>query len=518
MPAAPSLAARAIGAILLMVGFYALALVMAGALLAIPFAEFRYAHRVDLRLALFGVLGGFAILRAIVPRRDRFDPPGPELRPDAQPRLFAAIAGVAQATGQARPRDVYLIPDVNAWVAQRGGLMGVESHRVMGLGLPLLETVSINELRAILAHEFGHYHGGDTALGPWIYKTRAAIGRTLVNLSRHSSLLMKPFEWYGAGFLRITHAISRRQEYAADALAARVVGAAPLASGLRALHAAGAAFGDYWATEVGPLLERGYRPPIAAGFTHFLATPHIAPLVAAALEQEMTAPTLDPYDTHPPLRDRIAALGASATSASADTGPRAITLLDNIDALEAELMSHLVKVQQNKPLTTIGWQDAGTQVWAAIWRDALKEAGNRLDGITPAHVAALDIPAAAVRLGYAPRREAADANAGGKAMHILGCALAIALINQGWAVSALPGEVVVLSRDEASMKPFADLGRLARKEITPDDWKAMWAGLGLLDLDLGTLRERPSAAAFLKSPPGEWRGRNTGSGLPPNGD
>ena len=29
----------------------------------------------------------------------------------------------------------------------------------------------------MLAHEFGHFYGGDTKLGPWIYKTRAAIGQ-----------------------------------------------------------------------------------------------------------------------------------------------------------------------------------------------------------------------------------------------------------------------------------------------------------------------------------------------------
>ena len=498
MPPAPSLAARAIGAVLLMVGFYVLALAIAAGLFAIPIAEWRYANRIDFRIAVFCVVGGFVILRAIVPRPDRFDPPGPLLRPAGHPRLFAAIDGVAHATEQAMPREVFLVPDVNAWVAQRGGMMGAGSHRVMGLGLPLLETVSVDELRAILAHEFGHYHGGDTALGPWIYKTRVAIGRTLASLANHSSVLMKPFEWYGLGFLRITHAISRRQEYAADALAARTVGAAPLASGLRVLHAAGAAFGQYWATEVGPLVERGYRPPIAAGFTHFLATPTIAPLVAAAVEQEMAAPTLDPYDTHPPLRDRIAALGTSPTTASADTGPRAITLLDDVDAVEAELIAHLTRAQRAKPLTTIGWKDAGTQVWAGIWRDALKEAGNRLDGITPAHVAALDIPAAAVRLGYAPNRELADANAGGMAMHILGCALSVALIDQGWTVSALPGEVVVLSKGEASMTPSADLARLTRKELTSDDWKKMWEGVGLLELNLGTLRAKISSAASLK--------------------
>src|SRR5262245_41315408 len=99
-------------------------------------------------------------------------------------------------------------------------MMGFGSRRVMGLGLSLLQVLSVSQLRAVVAHEFGHFHGGDTKLGPWIYKTRAAIGRTIEGLAECSSLLQKPFLWYGKAFLRMTHAVSRRQEFTADALLA----------------------------------------------------------------------------------------------------------------------------------------------------------------------------------------------------------------------------------------------------------------------------------------------------------
>jgi heat shock protein HtpX len=58
----------------------------------------------------------------------------------------------------------------------------------MGLGLSLLQTLSVSQFRAVLAHEFGHFHAGDTKLGPWIYRTRAAIGRTLDGLARYNIL------------------------------------------------------------------------------------------------------------------------------------------------------------------------------------------------------------------------------------------------------------------------------------------------------------------------------------------
>ena len=54
----------------------------------------------------------------------------------------------------------------------------------MIVGLPLLHLVSERGLRAVIAHEFGHYAGGDTKLGPWIHRTRAAIGRTIAAAQR----------------------------------------------------------------------------------------------------------------------------------------------------------------------------------------------------------------------------------------------------------------------------------------------------------------------------------------------
>lgn len=184
--AAPSLAGRALLAVLLFVGFYLLALGIAAGLLYIPYAEVRYTDHVTARLDLFCIVAAGTILWSILPRLDRFGAPGPPLTPGEHPRLFRAIEEVAQATGQAMPAEVYAIPDLNAWVSQRGGFMGLGSRRVMGLGLPLMQVLSVDEFRGVLAHEFGHYHGGDTALGPWIYRTRAAIERTLIGMSRHS--------------------------------------------------------------------------------------------------------------------------------------------------------------------------------------------------------------------------------------------------------------------------------------------------------------------------------------------
>src|SRR5689334_5857236 len=157
MPSSRSLQHRAVLALLLMVGFYVFAIAIAVALLFVPYAEMVYLERVNAQITIFCVVGGFTILWAILPRIDKFTPPGPRLTPSTAPQLFTLINDVAQATSQPRPEDVFLLADVNAFVTHRGGMMGFGSRRVMGIGLPLIKGLTPAELRAVIAHEFGHY-------------------------------------------------------------------------------------------------------------------------------------------------------------------------------------------------------------------------------------------------------------------------------------------------------------------------------------------------------------------------
>jgi hypothetical protein len=121
---------RAVLAIGLMVGFYALALALTAGLFWIPYADWVYLHRVHPKIALLCLGAGGAILFAILPRVDKFEPPGPQLRDADHPRLFSLIRDVATATQQELPTEVYLLSDVNAWVTHRGGVMGIPSCRI----------------------------------------------------------------------------------------------------------------------------------------------------------------------------------------------------------------------------------------------------------------------------------------------------------------------------------------------------------------------------------------------------
>lgn len=471
-----SLALRAVTAIVLMVGFYVLALAIAGSILWLIYAQFAYAHRFSIKLTIFGLIAAFAILAAIVPRPDRFEPPGPELTREEHPKLFAMIDEVSKRTGQGRPEEVYLVNDMNAFVAQRGGFMGLFSRRVMGLGLPLMQVLTVSQLEAVLAHEFGHFHGGDVQVGPWIYKTRGAIGRTIMSLG--DGFIQKPFEWYGNLFLRITQAISRRQEYAADALAARVVGPEHLIDGLKVVHGGALAFNAYWQSEYMPAVAAGFRPPLAGGFSRFMSSERLTEALDKAVNEELERDEEDPYDTHPPLPRRIEALEALGIEGDGSSDDRrATSLLGKKKALERQLLASIVVPEHFATLETIDWSDAPRQVYLPRWKERAEKDARALTAMSPRKIPTSKAGLAKLASRLFAREATSDELASldrdtlaHAAAERIAATFAVALVRRGWTLGGEVGEPFFLEKDGHRLEVFRQLHDLAKGELSAEAW------------------------------------------------
>jgi len=472
-------------------GSYLLTLALAVGCIALFFrALSTLSAGVNVQLLALGACGlviGLTILWSLVPRRDKFHAPGALLQRSCYPRFFAELDHIASSLDEVLPNEVYLVPDLNAWVAERGGVMGFGGRRVMGVGLPLLSVLSVSQFRAVLAHEFGHYYGGDTSLGPWVYKTRDGMVRMLRSLSDPSEILQLVTRFAIAGalhqlvvamlvgywnlFLRAIQMISRRQEYRADELACRLVSSQALIQGLRTIHGAGMVVRSYWDSEVAPLLGSGYRPPIAEGFRRFVSSPLISKAIGEQLDKQLREAQTQPYDSHPLLRDRIAAADRWSTSSQIQEDAQASTLIDDIGAAELELLQMLDPQLKQSTLRLVSWDNFTAEFLIPMWKENVVQFTSLLQPITseslPDTVKNLweigsHIPDPKGMLLTPEQRT-------GRVLELLGTALGLVLIDHGWNVFAQPGQFY-LRRDTEKLNPMAMVADIASGKITREDW------------------------------------------------
>ena len=412
-------------------------------------------------------------------------------------KLLKEVKDIAEKTRQKMPSEVYVIPEMNAFVTERGGFMGVGSRRVMGIGLPLLVALTVSEFRAILAHEFGHFCRGDTKLGRWIYKIRMAIIRTLHGL-RKNSLLQLPFFLYSKIFFLITYSVSRHQEFVADRIAASLAGKKSLIQGLRNTHGADFLFHSYWASYVQPVLDIGLRPPITEGFANYLKYPPIAEVKDKIIEQHMDTDSTKRYDTHPSLRDRLAAIDALPSLSEEKDDMPSISLLEHISRVEGDLLEYITGVTGER-IKAIEWQDVGAKIFVRSYTFAVGKYASSLKGVTLENIPEfLKSPGPLVQkiIKFA-RKPLSEEELGRAIIKIMGQVLSIALVEKGWVLVVIPGEPVELTFEGLRIPPFGVIQKAALGEITQEEWKAICEQTGIADVDFGALLEEKAPGPWL---------------------
>ncbi|MFK7742356.1 MAG: M48 family metallopeptidase [Planctomycetota bacterium] len=491
-----SLAGRATLAVALMVGFYVLALAICGVFVALCYFDLQ-SGRIHFKLWFVAAISIGVVVWSVWPRRAEFPDPGVPLTKADQPELWRMVEDVAQQCDQEPPRQIFLVAEINAFVAERNGRLGFGGERIMGLGLPLMQVLTETELKSVIAHEFGHFHGGDTRLGPFIYKTREAIGRTVRNFAEAESLLGKPFEWYGKLFLRSTYGISRAQEFAADALAVQLVGLEPMQSALRRVNEVGPLYDHYLEDEYFPVLNRGIRPPLAGGFDTFLDSEAMQKVQVEIGQGAMQARG-NPYDSHPPLPERLrAAAEVEDPGVAAAAGGPAVAILADIPTLEGRLLAFLTGSEDVRSVPAGSWADSG-QALAVGWHQIAAEHGKKVPAVVAEDFVQaaeqLDSIATAFRKDL-PRDQRKDAGA-----WLLGTLLGSALVRNGFEVQTAPGEPLDVVRQDAVFRPMTLAQELRDGKLEDGAWRQRCADAGIAGLVLSGPELPPFSDAETKLP------------------
>jgi Zn-dependent protease with chaperone function len=181
-----------------------------------------------------------------------------EITRDQEPELFKFIEDIVNEVQTTFPKRIYLSADVNACVFYDSSFwsMFFPIRKNLQIGVGLVNTISKQEFKAILAHEFGHFSQRSMKVGSYVYNVNQVIFNMLfdnesfdgmiqkwANVSGYFSIfvvmavhiingiqtiLKKMYDLININYM----ALSREMEFHADEVAANVAGYIPLKESL----------------------------------------------------------------------------------------------------------------------------------------------------------------------------------------------------------------------------------------------------------------------------------------------
>lgn len=241
-------------------------------------------------------------------------PEGVPLKQRDYPLLFHTLYDLRRRLRGPRIHQVLLRDDFNAAVAQvsRLGLFGWQKNYLI-LGMPLMQALTPAQFTAVLAHEYGHLSGAHGRAGAWIYRLRKRWHQLMQTLDREEHwgkfVFARFFDWYAPFFAAYSFVLARANEYEADRCAAQATDPRHIADALIAAHVkAGFLEERYWPNlyaQADRLPQPVMSPFLDMGrlMRRDIGADDAQRRLAAGLEQQTGT-----ADTHPALRDRLAAL------------------------------------------------------------------------------------------------------------------------------------------------------------------------------------------------------------------
>ncbi|MFF4478415.1 M48 family metalloprotease [Streptomyces sp. NPDC001520] len=320
---------------------------------------------------VFGMV--WAVIRTARPAVSREDAV-PVTRRGA-PELWRTVEELALAVGTRPPARIRLTAEVNASVTEDAPLLGLApGQRVLCLGMPLLACLPPAELRAVLAHELGHFSRRHSRFGAVAHRGAAGLvaARQAIQEASAANHLVRLYAgWpmlllglYTRVFRWLTRPVRRRQELEADREAARVAGPGAMADALRSTAALEAAWQEFLADFLAPMRRATGRIPDDPfrAFAHMVEAPEVREPLAALHARAVERPA-DPDDAHPALATRLERLARLPAPEPGAEPPFPDLLSPHPLLLQPRYAVALGRVMLSGP-------DAGKRV---PWRDWLTE-------------------------------------------------------------------------------------------------------------------------------------------------
>jgi Tfp pilus assembly protein PilF/Zn-dependent protease with chaperone function len=288
----------------------AVPLALGYALLMVPYLNLLLAAGV-LILGIGGIMTALSGIRAAFVRVRPFEM-GYTVSPKEWPEIWEIAGEVADKVGTRVVDEIRVVPSAQLAVVERGSTwqrMRDRGHRVLILGVGSLYDLKLDSLKAILAHEYGHFQHRDTAGGEISLQVYTAMQNFADAIAKRGKirwwdLAVQFLRLYHFLFRRLTFGASRLQEVLADRLAVQCYGSTAFSQGLRHVIRR--------SVEFDLSMDRAVRDAIRSqvplvGFYAPSKPPELADReqIEAIVEKILNRPT-DADDSHPSPKDRFA--------------------------------------------------------------------------------------------------------------------------------------------------------------------------------------------------------------------
>jgi Zn-dependent protease with chaperone function len=191
-------------------------------------------------LAIGALVTIYQSIRSLFIKLEHEDP-GRALKAEEAPGLWALTREVAQAVGTRPIDEIRVTPGCEMAVYEKGKFRSKlhdEAKRILILGIATLNGMQQNALRAVLAHEYGHFSHRDTAGGEIALRVEQDMGKFAIAMALSGqavwwNLAYQFLRLYHFIFSRLSYGATRLQEVLADRVAVRNYGAPAFEEGLR---------------------------------------------------------------------------------------------------------------------------------------------------------------------------------------------------------------------------------------------------------------------------------------------
>ncbi len=134
----------------------------------------------------------FVLVRGLV-HRPELGAETIEVSAAEHPRLFEFLERLAADAGAPMPDRVSLGAGVNAAMLRSSSALGLlfGGPRELTLGLGLVDALDLRELKAVLAHELGHFAQSSARVGQWAHRTTVVLRQLVLDRDRFDERLAR---------------------------------------------------------------------------------------------------------------------------------------------------------------------------------------------------------------------------------------------------------------------------------------------------------------------------------------